>query len=263
LGIFWLVAFVMAVAITANAEPEPPPILLFGIFWLVDFVLLAAMSRADFNIKYNTAPEEGSRGLRRRKRRESLSERRSAPTYRDSQRPVQDARSTWRERQPAPAAFTRKSTPRNPALIKGVRLYKGGDYEHAIDAFEEALDIEPGSPAALFNIACSYSMLNEASSAYAYLSLAVENGFSDFAKLEQHQALQYLRDRTDYRAFVDNGYKVVGQLPEPQADLIEELQNFNPSILDKIEVLGEKLESGELSREEFEAEKRKILGHED
>jgi len=143
-----------------------------------------------------------------------------------------------------------------------VRLYKSGDYEHAIDAFEEALDIEPGSTAALFNIACCYSMLNEAQSAYHYLSEAVEYGFRDFKKVETHQALEYLRARSDFRSFVDNGYKVVAQLPEPQSDLIEELNNFNPGILDKIELLGEKLESGELSREEFEQEKRKILGHE-
>lgn len=257
LGMFWLIAFILSVVITANAEPEPPPVVLFGIFWLVDFILLAAMSRADFNQKYNEGTPATTRRSRRAKRREARSAQQAQT--RTASRPT----SRWRERQTPPPPVKRRTAPRNPALIKGVRLYKNGDYEHAIDAFEEALDIEPGSPAALFNLACCYSMMNEARAAYDYLSLAIENGFTDFQKLETHQALAYLRDRSDYQTFVDNGYKVVDQLPEPKSDLIEQLQNFNPSILDKIEVLGERLESGELTRDEFEAEKRRILGHEE
>ena len=94
------------------------------------------------------------------------------------------------------------------------------------------------------------------------MAIAVDYGFRDFQKIKSHQALAYLRTRGDFDAFVANNYRVVDQLPEPQPDILSEIENFDPLILDRLEDLGELLDKGDLTREQFETQKRKILGHE-
>jgi tetratricopeptide (TPR) repeat protein len=145
--------------------------------------------------------------------------------------------------------------------MDGIRLFKQENYFDAIDDFKRALEIDSNSTAACFNLACCYSILQNPQESYYYLALAVEKGFSDFDRLRTHEALADLREREDFEMFINNGYRVVEQLPEPKEDLIESIQKFNPDILELIEDLGEKMEKGELTREEFDAQKKQILGH--
>ena len=256
-GLIWLIASMLALMITVNVDPDFPPIMIFWIIGFIDFVLLAAMSRVEFDFKYNEISRDEkptttarSHKARRREYRSKSAERWAANS---SPAPV-------RRRSSAPSRPSYKV--RNPALALGLKLYKQGEYEDAVEAFDEALELDETATAAYFNLACCHSILRNAEEAYASLEGAVANGFQDFNKIKTHQALAFLRSRSDYDAFVANNYRVVSQLPEPKENLIEEIQKFDPLVLDKLEDLGNMLESGELTREQFDEQKRKILGHE-
>jgi class 3 adenylate cyclase/TM2 domain-containing membrane protein YozV len=248
-GLFWLIAAFISLMITIDGAFGFPPIAIFGLIGFLDFILLLAMPRAEFDLKYNKIGEKqtkASRKSRRKKKREPVA------TRRWEARPAQ---SKYRSRpQPATPAG-------NPALTEGIRLYKQENYFDAIEEFKLAIEVEDNSTAAYFNLACCYSILQNPQDAYYYLAKAVEKGFSDYDRIQSHEALSDLRERDDFASFVDNGYRVVAQLPEPQEDLIENLQKFNPDILEKIESLGDLMEKGDLTREEFEEQKKRILGH--
>jgi hypothetical protein len=85
-------------------------------------------------------------------------------------------------------------------------------------------------------------------------------GFNEFDRIQNHEALSFLRRRDDFKAFQQNGYRVVQQLsPGTAPDTLELRSESRESVLDQLERLGEKLERGELSRDEFDAEKKKLL----
>jgi tetratricopeptide (TPR) repeat protein len=147
----------------------------------------------------------------------------------------------------------------DPAIVRGIELYKKERYHDAIREFNQALQEDPRSSAAHFNLACCYSILKESKTSYQHLAKAVELGFDDRDRILQHEALTFLRDQPDFDAFLHNGFRIVEELPPaPAPDLLEQAGTM--TILDRLELLGDRLERGELSRDEFEIEKKKILG---
>ena len=255
-GMWWFILSILSIVITAQGNIEFPPFIIFLILGFLDFILLMAMPRVEFDHKYNGVT--GGATTVRKTRRERRNERREA-------RRRQPARET-RERHMSRSAVApqqKKYNNRNSLIAEGLRLYRQEDYIGAIDVFEQAVQENPDLTAGYFNLACAYSLQRNAAKAYLNLTLAIESGFEDFDRIKSHLALSYLRNQPDFQAYVSNGYQVVEQLPQPREDLIENLNKFNPSILDQIEVLGDRLENGELTRNQFEEEKRRILGHED
>lgn len=249
-GFVWLISAFVALMITAEGGVDFPPIAIFPILGFLDFVLLLAMPRAEFDRKYNKIGGESKKESRRSKRKKR---RERAVTNRQDRA---TRRSNYRSR-PSKVHIPVE----NAALLEGIRLYKKENYFDAIEEFKLAIGADKSSTAAYFNLACCYSILQNPQDAYHYLAKAVENGFSDFEKINTHEALSDLRARDDFQSFAQNGYRVVEQLPEPKEDLISNLQKFNPDILEKIENLGEMMDKGALTREEFDAQKKRILGH--
>ena len=255
-GFFWLLSAFIALMITIEGGPDFPPIAIFPILGFLDFILLLAMPRAEFERKYNKVGEKESRSTRKSRRKE----KKAAIAAR--KREKTSTRSRYRPRhQPAPAPV-RAAPARNPALSEGISLYKQKNYYDAIEAFKRAIELDVREKAAYFNMACCQAILHNPEDAYHNLAKAVEFGFSDYDRIGNHEALSDLRERDDFDSFVENGYRVVEQLPEPKEDLIENLQKFNPDILEQIESLGELMEKGELTRAEFDEQKKHILGHE-
>ena len=240
-GMTHLILSILAIVLTARGMENPiPPVVIFAIIGFVDFILLLAMSRYDFNLKYNTGTPELSRRDRRKVRRQQQHAKQPAPV-----RPPQ-----------------RVEEPANKPMMQGIAFYKREQYHEAMRSFHKALEIDPDSPAIFFNLACCASILGDHEAAFRFLERSVECGFDDFDRIDTHEALAYIRDRSEYAAFANNGYRIVQQLPEPEADeLLESLDKFNPDILDKLEHLGELLERGDLSRQEFEDRKKEILGN--
>jgi tetratricopeptide (TPR) repeat protein len=206
-------------------------LIILGVIAILDAVLLMAMSKTDFDQKYNRPKGKAAR----------------------------------RFRQPARGQRTLHRTPErkegDPAIVRGIKLYRREHYQEAIFEFKRALEEDPQSAAAHFNLACCYSILHNAEEAYEHLAQAVELGFDDRERLLTHEALSYLHRRSDFAAFRDNGFRLVHQLaPGNEEDLLEQARQSGMSILDQLEALGDRLDKGELSRDEFEIEKKKILG---
>ncbi len=230
-GIVHFIIAVVALNWTIQGNWSFPPIAVVAIVAFIESILLFVMPRRDFDLKYN---------------RRSKSKRRKVP------------------QRVSPRYETLDRTPRrqgDPAIVEGINFYKQDKYHDAIDAFRRALLEDPRSSAAHFNLACCFAILHDAENAYMHLAKAVQLGFDDKDRIMKHEALDYLRADSRFDAFVANGFKVVAQLPEPEPDLLNQPLELNTEVIDRLELLGEKLEAGELTRDEFELQKQKLLGH--
>jgi class 3 adenylate cyclase len=194
-----------------------------AIIAVIDAVLFFTMSDEAFDQKYN------------------VEERERAPAH---------ARESVYERSQEPSP--------NPYKKSGVRKFRAGHYEEALADFLRALEHNPEDMAVHFNLACCYSLQKEVQKSLYHLGKAVEYGFWDFEKIHEHEALEYVRSTEAFDSFVANDYRPVQELPSPQEDLLES-QPSKPDLLDQIANLGELMEKGVITREEFDEQKRKLL----
>ncbi len=221
-----------------------------AIIGIIDSVLLFSMDRDEFDYKYNRRylhpdyrrydtdfdrrerrfrQEEAYREEQRRRREELMARRREA-------RPIEKAKS-------------------NPHKSSGVNKFKEFDYDGAIEDFKKALAVDPKDIAVHFNLACAYSLTEQSENAFFHLSKAVEYGFVDFKKIQEHDALAFLRIQNEFENFKKNGYRLNTEpAPESQND---DLPGHN--LLEQIKQLGELKERGLLTDEEFEEQKKKLL----
>ena len=234
LGILYF-AFSMFGIIIA-VEEGVPIIVGPAILGFIDSILLFAMPREDFDERYN---------VRRRQRNHR----------RDWQRYPEDS-----YRSSAPSASIYKSS--------GIKNFRAYYFEEAAEDFELALDLAPHDPTLHFNLACTYSMLEDADRGFHHLAQAVELGFNKLDKIHQHDALAFLRSLPSFDAFVANGYRrPPASLPPPQANLLDEQPETEQTsaandILNQIVELGKLRDKGILTQEEFAQQKRKLLNGE-
>ena len=100
--------------------------------------------------------------------------------------------------------------PDNSKYIKsGSTKYKEYDYIGAVEDFTKALEINPRDTVAHFNIACAYSLIEDANKSFVHLDQAVANGFDDFEKIKTHDGLAYLRVQSRFDKFQKNGFRLV------------------------------------------------------
>ncbi|MCO6481097.1 MAG: NINE protein [Phaeodactylibacter sp.] len=214
-------------------EEGAPIIVAPAILGLIDSILLFAMPREDFDDKYNA----------KRRRR---SHRRDWQRYHGQS-----------HRSPAPSLSAYKSS--------GIKNFRNYYFEEAAEDFEMALDFAPNDPTLHFNLACTYSMLEDAERGFFHLERAVELGFNKLDKIHQHDALALLRALPSFDAFVENGYRrPPASLPAPQANLLDEQPGSDEAsatsdILNQIVELGKLRDKGILTEEEFAQQKRKLL----
>jgi tetratricopeptide (TPR) repeat protein len=159
-------------------------------------------------------------------------------------------------------------------LKKGaIELFRDYEFEEAVELFQDASEMAPTDPSIHFNLACCYSMIEEAELSYQHLQKAVEYGFDATKKIHSHTALAYLRTHPDFDSFVENGFKIIKALPTPQenildtkpenvqADEVEDKLKLDEEddLLTQIAKLGDLLEKGVLTQEEFALQKQKLL----
>lgn len=215
------------------------------ILGLIDAVLFLTMDQEDFDDKYNTREANYEQTARRqasgRDRRRPSERRRQAP--------------------PSPRQVSVASRKKNPFKLSGIQKYKDYDFEGAIDDFKKALAVDSKDIAVHFNLACAYSITEQAGKALNHLDFAVKNGFVDFDKIKEHDALAYLRIQDSFEEFVTNGYcldRPAKEEPAP-APIITEEPSISTDLLEQIKKLGELREKGFLTEEEFSAQKRRLL----
>lgn len=216
----------------------------------IDFVAFLAMDQRVFDAKYNRDHlRDQERYDTDYDRRDDRRRRGRAPSY--------EKEST--RRRPINRPVARKSpqpTSKNNAFkISGLQKYKDYEFEAAITDFKKALQINPNDVAVHFNMACTYSLLEESDNAYFHLSKAVELGFVDFEKIRTHDALAYLRIQDEFDQFVKNGYRLSPK-PKTQKENLTEASD----LLEQLKKLGELREKGLLTQDEFAMQKKKLLG---
>ena len=91
---------------------------------------------------------------------------------------------------------------------------------------------------------------------FFHLDKAVGYGFNDLKRIQEHDALAYLRIQESFDEFEENGYRLVKQLEAPKEDLLDDAPS---DLLEQLKRLGELREKGLLTEEEFAAQKKKLL----
>ncbi|MCB0587351.1 MAG: NINE protein [Phaeodactylibacter sp.] len=235
----------------------------FPVIWivaLVDAIVFFSMDQEVFDRKYNQRyarrdTDYDRRNYRRRVRSEQREERRERRYERKTEPP---RRRQYERPKPRPPRS-------NPYKASGIKKYKDYDYDGAIEDFNKSLDIEPNDVATHFNLACAYSLNEKTDKSFFHLDQAVANGFNDFQRIKEHDALAFLRIQPEFEKFEQNGFRLQKPEPQPEPPEIpteeqEEVLEGQPDLLEQLKRLGELREKGLLTEEEFTTQKRKLLG---
>ncbi|MFZ4543384.1 MAG: NINE protein [Saprospiraceae bacterium] len=147
---------------------------------------------------------------------------------------------------------------------EGIENYKAYNFQDAIVSFEKALQKEPTDAPTLFNMACSYSMIENKALAFKYLGLSVQHGMKDFQKILSHDGLAYLRIQSEWDNFVSNDFKAI-TVTTSNTDETETETDKKPESateekpIETLRSLYESRQKGLIDEEQFELESKKLL----
>ncbi|MBI2900871.1 MAG: tetratricopeptide repeat protein [Planctomycetes bacterium] len=82
-------------------------------------------------------------------------------------------------------------------------LARAGRHAEALDADRRILKIDPKNPTAHYNLACSYSNLDQLDKAFQSLEKAFECGYRDYKHLLRDRDLEKVRKDPRFRTFLD------------------------------------------------------------
>ncbi|WP_353481828.1 NINE protein [Haliscomenobacter sp.] len=253
-GVLQMCLFFVGLGMTIASDGNAPFVIAPAVLAFVDALLFFVMPQEDFDEKYN---------------KNRLQDYQSQRYYEGDE--SEEDPSALMERQ---ERSNRASQPNKPGkkenkkedIFKriGIEQFRSMNFEGAIESFMSALEDNLTSPSVHFNLACCYSMIENADKAFQSLEKAIESGFTDISKIHSHQALSFIRKQPEFEAFVANGYHVVKQLPVPQPNILDTTPlNLNESpidVLDEVLHLGDLREKGLITEEEFVLQKKKLLG---
>lgn len=225
---------------------------------VIDAIVFFSMDQDSFDIKYNRNYYRAAR------RRETDFDRKGKPEsrqdYRENrqkQRPERKAPDTSRvpQRSKAQAEMAAKAAEFKKT---GIAKYKDYDFDGAIEDFVKALQITGDDVAIHFNLACAYSLTEQADKAFNHLDQAVGLGFNDFQRIKTHDALAFLRIQPEFEEFERRGFRVVRQIEaaKPENDLLQQITNTD--LLLQLKKLEELKEKGLLTEEEYDYQRRKL-----
>jgi len=222
------------------------------IIWIVtiiDFIAFLTMSEDSFNMKYN--------------RMYSLNSQQPQvvvnTSYHSGTPPFPQNPSSVESKEKA-VDNTGNSTLEekiDPFEKSGNKKYEEYDFDGAIKDYLKSLNINSKKPEVHFKLACIYSILEKTDNSLFHLSKAIEKGFYDFEKIKTHDHLAFLRSKSEFDNFVDNGYKVIKQISEPKNNGLD----LSDSVITQIERLAKMRDSGVINEEEFQSQKTKLLGN--
>jgi len=96
---------------------------------------------------------------------------------------------------------------KKPAFVEALAalgdLYtKRGDYEKGLKIDLKLAHLKPHDPIILYNLACSYSLLNRIDAAFETIQKAVDCGYDNFPFLEKDKDLHNLREDNRFQQFM-------------------------------------------------------------
>ena len=238
---------------------------------LIDAIVFLTMDQERFDYKYNQlyfkdvygrfAPrgmEDPYTGRPQRPSSRNFDDRRNRPGRNDYRKP--SSRET--RKHPYGTDNTKRANVKKAAAFmeKGKAYFSTYDYVNAVESFEKAKALDPNNIPIHFNLACCYSLEENAAEAFRNIDEAVALGFRDFEKIETHDAFAYLRVQPNYEAFKKNGYRRKGMEPrKPAAKKVQApTAEATPDLLEQLNRLQDLRKRGLLSQEEYELEKRKL-----
>ncbi len=83
--------------------------------------------------------------------------------------------------------------------MAGIQHLDTGNYEKALKSFQEILELEADEPAALYNIACTYAIMNRQKEALDAIEKAIKNGFDDIEWLNEDPDFAQLRQTPEFQ----------------------------------------------------------------
>ncbi len=281
-GMMHLFFFIVAI----SAGPTPFTVMLISlaaIFGIIDAISFLSMDGREFDLKYNqpmaqtsTVGDVGRQeqqfgNMTDRERRFQQRQRERAENERERIRRAKE-RNNQRVDTPSPSERQQNGR-RDPGRAdreRGVHYFKDYEYQRAIEYFQQALSKNPQDVASHFNIACAYSVEEEADRAFYHLDRAVALGFDDFDRIATHDSLAYLRIQSAYPEFARRNYRLSSVSPSPVRNLEDPLvakdDTASPEppvtdeLLDQLQRLATLREKGLLTEVEFATQKRRLLG---
>lgn len=235
IGILHLLAFFFGIFILEVVNDDIPLIAVPALVGFIDAILFLAMPKEDFDDKYNAK--------RKVQFQNSTNYQYGSSTSRRSAKPPMG-----------------QAKPISPFKKMGIEKFRDYDFDGAILAFQKALDYHYDDAATHFNLACCYSIIENSDKSFHHLEKAVEFGFSDLKKVHSHDALAYLRSQPAFDDFVDNNYRQIAALPEPESNILDQaVKSESDDLLEQIIKLGDLRDKGILTEEEFVVQKKKLL----
>lgn len=95
---------------------------------------------------------------------------------------------------------------RETELTQGLKLYKEGKYEAALESFESVLGSKPEPREAAvtsYNVACCYSQLNQIEAGLSALEDAMEAGYEDYQTIRTDPDIANLRSSEKFKPLLD------------------------------------------------------------
>jgi len=77
-----------------------------------------------------------------------------------------------------------------------------GQYKQGLSVDEKLMQLRPEDPIVLYNLACSYSLLEEKDRAYRTIKKAINCGYDNFEHLEQDADLENLRNDSRFQRYI-------------------------------------------------------------
>jgi len=104
----------------------------------------------------------------------------------------------------------------NPDFLPALRLLgdlytKKGFFEKGLHIDEHLCLLQPEDPFIYYNLACSYSLLNETDKAFRSIKLAIKCGYRDFDYLKNDNDLTNLRNDNRFQRYIIRVLKKIKQ----------------------------------------------------
>lgn len=231
-----------------------------AIIGVIDAIVFLSMDQKEFDKKYNKKffntgdPDYERKREMERERYKNM--RRTRPERPDFDRKKPEPQQATNRRQ----SQRQKIASVSPYKASGINKFKEYEYEGAIKDFEKVLEVNPRDVAVHFNIACAYSLMENAEKAFEHLDKAVSYGFSDFERIRTHDALAFIRVQEEFEIFEQNKFQLPQQrLEAPKEDLLSTPVSTSGDLLEQLNKLGELRKKGLLTEDEFAVQKKKLL----